>query len=1809
VEEPAGLAAALAEVSESLLPHLETLVVTLVVTAPAHIEPALVRELRIWLAALREDLVLWQKEVDALAPWLGLLARPPALYRHRDFGAGAAWHALRTAVPGRPPLGRAPKACRRARKRLAQLEAAVEKEAETAAGPRPDAGGGAVSGAGAARIPAAVFEEARVWNAALAESLELGIRNNETLLADLREVSAVAERLVAEMDFDFLFDRRRCLFHIGYDATAGTPDPNYYDLLASEARLASFVAIAKGNVPPAHWLHLGRPFARVDGTRALLSWGGTMFEYLMPSLLMRHPGATLLGLSCRAAVDRQIAHGEEVEAPWGVSESGFAELDPRANYRYAAFGVPGLGLKRDLGRRLVVSPYASLLALPFRARAVEKNIAALERLGMLGRYGLFEALDLGRAELPREPRIVQSYMTHHQGMILLALVNALRDGTMVARFHAHPLVATAEYLLHERIPWHAPLRAPLAPDGWRRAATLRTPRAEGWPVPRHPVVPQLHVLSNGRFSVWITAAGASGSRWRDRALTRWRPDPTVQGTGERLYVQDVSSGAFWTVGRDPVPEPGQHDTVRFAPHAVQFSRRRRGIGMKMEVTVPPADDLELRRVRLVNHAPRTRRVALVTYAEPVLAPVADDRRHPAFQKLFLETAWLPEHRALLVTRRLGSAADEPLYLLHALLYGPGVEGRVTFETDRARFLGRFGSARRPAALTAGALPLSCTTGATLDPVVALRCRVELAARAESELVFVTVAGRSRAEVLAPLERYRSAARVEWAFRQARTRSEQELQELGIQSQQAREMQELLSALLHPAHALRAEPGTLAANRLSRRGLWRHGISGDHPLLLVRVERAEDAPVAREALLAHAFWRGRRVEFDVVIVNDEPLGYARPLQERLEAMLVETEGDAWRDQRAGIFLLRGAGLEHGDRTLLASAAAVLLDASRGSLARQLERLREQPLELPGFVPMPSSPIELQPAIPWTRRSDLVADNGLGGFSADGREYVIELAGDRVTPAPWCNVIANPGFGFLVSESGGGFTWSAHSAENRLTPWRNDPVVDDPGEALYLRDEETGEIWSPTPQPMGRSAGASTPAGSPSSAASSGSSDASGSDPAYRVRHGAGYTVFEHHRHGLEQRLTLFAAREEPVKVVHLRVENRWSRHRRITATYYAEWVLGEAREDTLAHVVPDYDHAAGALLARNTYHATFDERVAFLAASREPHGLTTDRREFLGADGTVRRPAALSRIGLSGTVRPGTDPCAALQVHLDLAPGEAQEVHFLLGQGVDRDHATSLVSRFRDPAAVAAERERVDELWDGILDTVSVATPDRAMDLVLNRWLLYQALACRVWGRSALYQSSGAFGFRDQLQDVLALMHGAPHLARAHLLEAARHQFEEGDVLHWWHPPAGEGVRTRCSDDMLWLPYAVAAYVHAGGDAGVLDEAVPYLTAEPLRPDEKDRYTRFESGASGTLYEHCLRAIERGDTQGRHGLPLIGAHDWNDGLNRVGVEGAGESVWLAWFLRAVLLAFTPLAEARGDPARASAMRHRADALARAVEASAWDGRWYLRAWYDDGSPLGTSRDREARIDSLPQSWAVLAGGDPDRARTAMASLLEHLVRGDPALCCLFWPPFDRAPRDPGYVKGYPPGVRENGGQYAHAAAWVGWAFVQQGDGDRAHAVFDLLNPVRRAETPAEVELYRVEPYVMAADVYSHPPHVGRGGWTWYTGSAGWTWRLGVEAILGLRREGGGLRIDPCIPREWPGFQAVYRVGRSSWNVRVENPGRVSRGVLALTVNGAPVADGLVPLTDDGETHEVLVRMGETGTNGGLGPPITPPADHP
>ena len=1596
--------------------------------------------------------------------------------------------------------------------------------------------------------------ELAFWTGALAEALAQHARDRAVLQTDaagldarLAALAKTARHMALAMDFAFLLDPDRKLLSIGYSLADNGLDPSCYDLLASEARLASLFAIAKGDAPTQHWFRLGRTATPIGTGSALVSWSGSMFEYLMPSLVMRAPRGSLLERTNAAVVGRQKDYGKANGVPWGISESAFNARDLEFTYQYSNFGVPGLGLKRGLSANLVIAPYATGLAAMVDPRAASQNYARLADMGALGPYGFYEALDFTPARVPPKDKfaLVRNVMAHHQGMTIVSMVNTLLDGRMRARFHREPMIMASELLLAEKLPREVAVAQTRAEEPTIRPGafpsvlpTVR--RIAGAPSDASVAT---HMLSNGRYAVMVTGSGSGYSRWRDIALTRWREDSTRDDWGAYVYLMDVPSGAVWSPSAQPLGGRSDASSVSFGEDHAEFVRRDGTLTTTMELLVSGEDDGEVRRISLTNSGRRAREIELTSYAELVLATPASDIAHPTFSKMFVITEYLPEFGALVATRRRRNPRESEVWAAHFAVVEGEIVGEPQYETDRARFVGRNRTIADPAALADGH-ELSNTVGTVLDPIFALRQRVRIPAGKTARIAFWTMVASTREKLLELIDRHADRSAFDRARTLAWTQAQVQLHHIGTTVQQAADFQRLAAPIHYADPRFRMPAEAIAKSVGPQSALWAHGISGDLPLVVLRIEDVEDMSQVRQLLHAHEYWRMKGLAVDLVIVNERAASYVQDLQTAVETA-VRTSQSRPRFGEAQVMgvvhVLRADMMAVETRELIYAVARVVLLARQGPIADHLSRILGSPATLP---PAPQAVAREGGIENVPMPEGLEFFNGLGGFDKDGREYVTVLDGGQSTPAPWINVIANSGFGFQVSSEGSGYTWADNSRENQLTPWSNDPVTDPSGEAIYIRDEDSCSFWSPMAQPI-RDGGR------------------------YVARHGFGYSNFSHQAHGIESTLTQFVPLADPVKVSRLTLTNHSSRPRQLSVTTYCEFVLGTQRGANAPFVLTGKDPQTGAILASNRWSTAFSGRVAFADLGENTSSWTGDRTEFLGRNGNARSPLALARkSGLSGTLGGGLDPCAAQQIHIFLEPGQTIHLVSLLGQADTAEAAGALITRYRR-VDVDGQLAEIDAHWSSLLKTIEVRTPDRAMDIMLNGWLLYQTLACRITARSAFYQASGAFGFRDQLQDGMALAFAWPDETRHHILRAAARQFVEGDVQHWWLPHSGQGVRTRISDDRVWLAFATATYADIAGDTDILDEIVPFLEGQHLAPGEHDAFfIPRQSETSGSLFEHCARGLDQAIAlAGRHGLPLIGTGDWNDGMNRVGEGGKGESLWLGWLLITAINKFVPLANTR-DPDRAKRWQAHATKLRAAIERHGWDGEWYRRATFDDGTWLGSAQSEECRIDSIAQSWAVLSGAaDPARAAKAMASLEHHLIRKDDGLALLFTPPFDKSGHDPGYIKGYPPGLRENGGQYSHAAMWAILAFAKLGDGAKAHELFSLLNPINHADTAEAAARYKVEPYVVAADVYSVAPHVGRGGWTWYTGSAGWMYRAGIEGILGISRQGNRLNFAPNLPASWPGFEVTIRLGLSTYVVSVSQAD--SDQPNAATLDGNPM----------------------------------------
>ena len=1634
-------------------------------------------------------------------------------------------------------------------------------------------------------VGSALSEDLSRWASKLEVTAEAHVSDShfdengiDAIRGRLESLRDRARMMAFKMDFSFLLRRDRNLLSIGYRVEEQQLDEACYDLLASEARLSSLFAIAKGDIQTNHWFRLGRPIVEIGFSGALMSWSGSMFEYLMPPLVMKEPQGGILNQTSNLIIKRQMQYARGKGIPWGISEAAYNARDREMTYQYTNFGVPGLGLKRGLARNTVIAPYATMLAAQFKPDQAVANLDRLRSIGALGHYGFYDAVDFTSQRVPEgaDHAVVYNYMAHHQGMTVVAVANVIFEGRMRDRFHSDPVIEAAELLLQEKAPRDIPI------------ATVRTEASERGPndlftesADSRLIVEPLRalkatsVMSNGQYSMMVTAAGAGYSRYGDIAITRWQADPVEDRLGSFIFLRDAESSDWWSATAEPKVTPGEKTQTHFSDDKACFFKTVGTLRSEVECIVASEGDGEGRRVTLWNDGDTNRFIEVTSFAELVLNIEASDTAHPAFSKMFVETEIADDNKAIFARRRPRSSGEPSIVVAHFIEDSSGAQRHTEAETDRRAFLGRGRSISDPAAMQPGAR-LTGSAGFVLDPILSLRRQVRVPARKKVTLTFWTVVGKDRPSVDEMMGRLQHPESFQRQAMLAWTRSQVQTRHLGLSLADAANVQRLIRYLLYPDNSVRQPAAALAAGLGPQSALWPTSISGDFPMFALRIGDVADLEIVASALRAQEYLRARGVVADLVIVNEQASSYVQDLQQAIEWHCQNSRvRSSEQGPRQHIFAVRRDLMDERTYRTLLSAARIVLHTRNGPIFDQIERaeLGELQLRFPPWAEKTAADADkTSTIIPGWEEPKGEADgnglafwNGYGGFAEAGREYVVRFNGGKPTPQPWINVIANRSFGFHTSAEGASFSWSRNSRDFQLTPWSNDPVRNRPGEAIYLRDTGSGRVFSPF------------------------ASIARDASVKYEARHGQGYSIFKGTLGKLSAELTQLVDPADPVKISRLKLRNDGPVTTKLRVYAYAEWVLGTSRAKSAPFIVPSVDEKTGAVIARNPYDLDFGDRCAFLATEAQAQSVTADRASFIGT-GSVEYPAAVMEgAALSGTVEAGRDPCAALSRDIELAPGTETSILILLGDAGSAGEASALVEKHRGRDFDGRLAEAKGN-WDTFLGTLEVDTPDHAFNAVVNRWLPYQSLACRIRARSAFYQASGAFGFRDQLQDTLAFLLHDPSLAREQILNAASRQFPEGDVQHWWLPRTGAGVRTIISDDVVWLAYATAHYIAVTGDSAILQEETTFVEGPPLKAGEHDSfYTPDVSKTKVTLYEHCARALDLAiKRSAASGLPLILGGDWNDGMNRVGEKGKGESVWLGWFLLKTLTDFHPYAKSASDKTRADAWRKHAKMLKKALEAAGWDGEWYKRGSYDDGTPLGSRQSDECQIDTIAQSWSVLSGqGGPDRSVTAMQSATRMLVDNDLQIVKLFTPPFDKTEQDPGYIRSYPPGVRENGGQYTHAATWFVYALAELGLADEAYRCFRMLNPVNHALDREAADRYRVEPYVVAADVYSVGPLAGRGGWTWYTGSAGWLYRTAVEAILGIRKQGNQVSLNPALPSDWSGFSATLRLGGATYHITVERDAALASSV--LQVDGQSAAALSFTLSEAGGEHQIVLKL--------------------
>ncbi|QCX34529.1 glycosyl transferase family 36 [Caloramator sp. E03] len=1581
----------------------------------------------------------------------------------------------------------------------------------------------------------------------------------------------IASSLIKRIDYIIdntkflpLYDEKRNLFSIGYNVEEDHLTNSYYDLLASEARLISYIAVSRREVPVSHWFKLGRSLTLIDRYESLVSWTGTMFEYLMPALVMKYYDNTLLSETYKTSIKAQIKYGNRRGVPWGTSESGFYTFDLALNYQYKAFGVPDLGLKRGLSSDMVISPYSTILALPFSPKEAILNLKKLIEKGIEGKYGLYEAIDYTPDRLPfnKNHAIVESYMAHHQGMILVSLNNFLNDNIIIKRFHSSPFMKAGEFLLQEKIPVRAIItkehKETIKPFEKVEGIEVTTASHYGY----NTIIPKCHMLSNGYYTLMINNSGSGFSKAQDINISRWREDTVSRGYGQFFFIRDLESNYIWSGTFEPLNvKPDRYDS-KFSQDKAEFIRLDGDIETHIEICVSPEDNCEIRKITLRNVSNSIRSIEITSYLEVVLSHQAADVAHPAFNNLFIRTEWVEENKTLLASRRQREINKNTLWAFHTLTAHCESVTNIEYETDRYKFIGRNRYIANAHALNH---PLTNTIGPVLDPIMSLRCRVTIEPNKSITVSYITGYADNKEIALELSQKYSQVSNIERTFELAYVRSLMETKYLNLKESDIKLYNNLMSHIIYLSPIRQKYSDIIKNNVKGQSGLWAYGISGDLPIVLTTIKKADDIEIVKEMLKAFEYWRTRGLKVDLVILNEDEGSYLEPLQNLLRDLVFSGSFRSFIDCTGGIFIRSASNMPKEDITLLYSVARIVIKAELGNILNQVD--------LSWYNIPKSKPINKikNTEIEYLNGDDnlnLKFFNGYGGFDEDKKEYVIKLKKDLSTPAPWINVISNKNFGFIISESGGGYTWAENSRENKITPWSNDPVCDTLGEIIYIRDDETGEFWTITPSPIREK------------------------EP-YYVYHGFGYSRFNHYSHGIDGLLTLFVPLNDNIKICYLNLKNKSNSNRKLSIFHYLRPVMGVSEHISEQFISTKFNKDFNALLFTNSYNTDHPNRVCFISSSIDAKSYTTDRMEFLGPYGNIYSPKALEYSTLSNTTGCGFNTCCVLHYVLDIPSCSEKELVLLIGESTNESSALSLCKDYKNISNCKESLKKVILFWEDILGTIKVDTPDESMNIMLNHYLLYQTISCRLWARSAFYQSGGAYGFRDQLQDTLCILYSMPDVAKKQILLHAAHQFVEGDVLHWWHSGAYDrGIRTKFSDDLVWLAYITAEYIEKTGDYDILNEIVGYVEDVPLKEDEDEKYIIPRiSDEKSTIYEHCIRAIDRALKFGPNGIPLMGSGDWNDGMNAVGRKGRGESIWLGFFLYDTLKKFIPLCKYMKDEEKAAYYEEISKHIVSSIEKNAWDGQWYKRAYFDDGTPLGSSVNSECKIDSIAQSWAIISDAAQfDRAQRAIKSVYDYLVKEEDGLILLFTPPFDKGELNPGYIRGYVPGVRENGGQYTHASTWVIYAYAKLGDGDMAHHLFNLINPLNHTRTQMECNKYKVEPYVVAADVYASKPHIGRGGWTWYTGSSSWMYKVGLEKILGFEKKGDILYINPCIPSDWKEFSIRYKYKNTFYNIKVQNPNGLNTGVQSISMDGISTKDNRIPLIDDRSEHNINIIMG-------------------
>ena len=1603
-------------------------------------------------------------------------------------------------------------------------------------------------------------------NSNIENSLDKNKMQNE-----IEEMIQIVNRMIDNTDFSYLYSEEHQIFSIGYNIEENKLTDSYYDLLASEARQASIVAVAKKDVPVKHWNHLSRTLTVLDKYKGLISWSGTAFEYLMPNINIPKYKGSLLDESCNFMIMSQMKYAEQLNIPWGISEAAFNLKDLHANYQYKAFGIPWLGLKRGLADEMVVSSYGSILAIQDRPKEVIKNLKRLEQYGMYQKYGFYESLDFTpeRVRKGKQAEVVKTYMAHHQGLILLSINNMFHDNILQKRFIQNPEIQAVTILLQETMPE----KAIITKEDKEKVEKLKYKDYENYIERKYTKIDEKlirgNVISNENYMIAYNQKGEGFSKYKNIYINYFKnTDDYVQGI--LFYIKSIKNKNIISSSYSQNLKNGNQYQVSFMPDKNEQEIINGNIKVKIDITVASNEPVEIRRITLENLGNEEEIVELTGFFEPMLTRKEQYYAHPAFNNLFLIYEYDEKEECVIVKRKKREISEKEIYIATTLnVNKEATVGELEYEIEEEKFMGR-GNLKIPK-MVKDSIPFSKKIGYVTEPIVAMKRTIKIRKQEKVTIDFILSVEEEKEKALENLEKYQLFENVKNEFDLAKARVEAETRYLNIKGTDIELYQKILSYMLFDDSIKSIEREKIKSNQIYKQSdLWKYGISGDLPIILVKMKNANDSECLNEVLKAYEYFRTKNVETEIVIIDEEKYSYENYIREEIETTILNHHMGYLKNINGGIFVLNEEEVDKKDLEFLEFISVLTIYCAKGSLENNIKDLEEEYLE--NYKEVTTEEISNVYVEESTEDIDILRNkealkyyNKYGGFSEDGKEYCIKVNKQNRLPTVWSHILANEKFGTIVTENMGGYSWYKNSRLNRITSWNNNPSYDIPSEVIYIKDVETKKTWSLGLNPMP-------------------------DDRNYNVIYGFGYVKYMHNSLGIEQELEIFVPREDSCKIGILNLNNKTPNRKKLRLYYYIKPVIGEDEIKTSKNIHMQFDRNHNIIIANNQYVNEIDKTQIYVSSSEKIKSYTGDKKFFLGKKG-LSNPDGIQKIQLNNSDGIGKNSCIAFEIEVEIESFSNKEIVFILGAEETKMDCKNISYKYSKLQNCKQELSNVKHYWKELLGRLQVYTPLESTNILLNGWCIYQTLESRLWGRSGYYQSGGAFGFRDQLQDTLALKYIEPEFLKQQIIEHSKHQFEEGDVEHWWHKETNRGIRTRFSDDLLWLPYFVLEYINFTGDNTILDIETPYLKGNILEEGVDERYDKYlESEKQESIYLHCIRAIERSFHFGENGLPKIGSGDWNDGFSTVGNKGRGESVWLGFFLYKILEGFIKIIELKeNNKERIEKYNQIKQNLKKALNTNGWDGRWYKRAFMDDGNVLGSMENEECRIDSIAQSWSILSkAGDNDKKYISMESLENHLVDKENGIIKLLDPPFEKGKLEPGYIKAYLPGVRENGGQYTHASCWAIIAEALLGVGDKALELYRMINPIEHSRTEEASNKYKVEPYVIAADIYGAGNLAGRGGWTWYTGSSSWYYDAGIEYILGLKVEKGYLKIEPCIPKEWKEYLIRYKWKDSIYNIKVLNLNQKNTGVEKILLNGETV-ENRIKLDGGNKIYNIEVFM--------------------